>query len=159
MATPEQMTKWHEAFAIVAGRGAWEKERAATENWVTEAGMSLPEFQKTIGRGWHRPVRRRAQPLKESTMTFPITIQASRSVVQQWKEDEYASFEDHNGAHDHVYWILDRYATKIEVLDEAELRTVITSGEYQGTAGGWDDRHAYHAAVSRLTHALKEVAR
>lgn len=91
--------------------------------------------------------------------TFPISIRVSPSVLSQWCGDEHASFEDSDGSTDHPYCILGRYPRKIELHSESELQAVIESGTYQGSEGGWDDRHAYHAAVSRITRILKEELR
>jgi hypothetical protein len=86
-------------------------------------------------------------------MSYPVKIKVAPTTLAAWREDEYASFEDHDGAADHVYALLGRHATLVEARDEAEL-TRLTASAYNASAC-WDDRHAYRAAVGRIAQRLQ----
>lgn len=102
---------------------------------------------------------------QQQTFTLPVTP----STLEAWRDDEFASWEDHGGSPNvnhppahypdgtlHVYEILERYRTKVRADDVAELRALIRSADYHGN-GGWDDRYAYRAALSRVSDRLERL--
>lgn len=91
-------------------------------------------------------------------MTFPLRLVLSPSTLEAWRADEYASWEDHDcPSEGHVYNILGRLKTQLVLNDAAEVLTVLTSAEYHGDAGGWDDRYAFRGAVGRMARQLREI--
>lgn len=61
---------------------------------------------------------------------YPVKLEISGSVLEKWQEAERPSWNDHDRSEDHVYSILDRYKTRVEIRDEEELETVADSLEY-----------------------------
>lgn len=88
---------------------------------------------------------------------FPAHIPVTASVLEQWRDDEYASWEDHNGAQDHVYELLGRRRSGIDVNNMDELRTFLRSADYHGDPSAWDDRHPFHRALARTRDRLRDL--
>jgi len=86
--------------------------------------------------------------------TFPIKVKVAPTTLAAWREDEYASFEDHDGAPDHPHVLLGRHATLVEARTAAELDRLIASAV--NASANWDDRHAYRAAVGRIAQRLTD---
>lgn len=98
--------------------------------------------------------------MSERVVAYPIVVKATPST---WRDDEYASFEDHAdgrddaGQTDHVYTILGRRRAAIVVENADEVATVLRSASYHGDSGGWDDRGAFRRAVARLGRELRDA--
>jgi hypothetical protein len=90
-----------------------------------------------------------------SASRFPLVMPVTSTTLAAWREDELASFEDHDGAPDHPHAILGRRATRLVIRDEHELERLIASAH--NAAACWDDRHAYRAAMARLAARLHEL--
>lgn len=95
------------------------------------------------------------------TNGMAITLPVSTSTLENWRDDELASYEDHGrGAYpdgtEHVHAILGRARTRIVIETDAELRRLIDAAEYRAPQH-WDDRPAYRAAVARIAARLRAL--
>lgn len=61
---------------------------------------------------------------------YPLKLEISGSVLEKWQQAERPSWNDHDRSEDHVYSILDRYKTRVEIRNKEELKTVADSLEY-----------------------------
>lgn len=84
-----------------------------------------------------------------------MKIRASALTISAWCADERGSWEDHGQAPNHIRSILLRHRSIIEILNEEELETVLTSADYHGNAAAWDDRPSYRAAVARIASRIR----
>jgi hypothetical protein len=90
-------------------------------------------------------------------VSYPVRIIASKSLLEEWIMDEWASWEDAGMPETptHVVPILQRMKTRLEVRSQDELELVLKSGEYQGNPSHWGDgRDAHRRAISRLCDRL-----
>lgn len=79
-----------------------------------------------------------------------ITINTRKSeALSEWMMKEAGSWEDHNGSHDHVCAILNRFGGKL-TLTEIEAKTVLKSGDYQQH---WNDDEIVGGAKTKATIA------
>lgn len=92
-----------------------------------------------------------------NTSTYPIKIKASANVIGFWQNSEQGSYENLDGANTetpHVFEILTRHRTVIEIRNDAEALTVLESADYQGEGGIWDEDHPTHRAIDEIANKI-----
>lgn len=85
-------------------------------------------------------------------MNFPAKVEISGSVMEKWRDYEHPSYEDSGKSEDHVYALLQRYKTRVEVRDQEEYQTVMKSLKH------WKEGIGQMAFANKQTEAaLQEV--
>lgn len=88
-----------------------------------------------------------------------MKLKVAGKTLRRWASDEYASWED-DACPDsgHVYNVLSRHSTVLEIRDDAELALVLRSGAYFGDASAFDCDTRHHMAVGRMVQTIKSAA-
>jgi len=99
-------------------------------------------------------------------MTYPIKIKASANVIAYWQNSEQGSFEelgtswgdpDPSPENPHVWTILTRHRTVIEIRNDSEALTLCESADWQGEGGRWDFDLATRRAIDRVADKILEL--
>ena len=90
-----------------------------------------------------------------------IKIRISKAALEEFKDSEYGSYEDADCPDTgHVWCILDRHSTVIEVRDDAEAAQVyeaLVTGTFQIDNPAYGQR--YFRTACRISDAVRDAAR
>jgi hypothetical protein len=105
-------------------------------------------------------------------VTYPVLIPISPGTREEWMSSEYPDYEDACAArasgeaeelgyptneNAHVWEILDRRKTRIEIRGDDEAKEVLESGWYWQTDTGYENSPAWRAAVQRVCLRIAEA--